>query len=195
MKNPAVIGFYGESNTGKTNLIVNIIKQLTSENYKVATVKITDKNISIDTKGKDTWKHGQAGSQLVILSSPIETGFLLKKNINMDEIIQHVKELKEIDIVLVEGANEGSIPKIRIGNIPKRKNTILTYKGDFEGLINTIKNEINMKKTDAEEISLKVNGKQISLTEFPSKFIKNTIVGMLKSLKGIDEIKNVEINF
>ena len=32
---------------------------------------------------------------------------------------------------------------------------------------------------------IKVNGKQIPLTEFPTDFIKNTICGMLKSLKGI----------
>ena len=195
MKHPAVIGFYGESNTGKTTLIVNIIKQLTSENFQVATVKITDKHIDIDTKGKDTWRHSQAGSQLVVLPSPMETDFLLKKNITMDEILQHVNELGEIDIVLVEGAHEESIPKVRLGNLPERKNTILTYKDDFKGLINTIKNEIHMKTTAAEEISIKVNGKHIPLTEFPSKFIKNTIVGMLKSLKGVDEVQNVEIRF
>jgi len=42
---------------------------------------------------------------------------------------------------------------------------------------------------------IKVNGKQIPLTEFPADFIKNTICGMLKSLKGVDNIKDVEIRF
>ena len=46
-----------------------------------------------------------------------------------------------------------------------------------------------------EEITVKVNGKQISLTEFPSEIIKNTITGMLQSLKGVDEINEVEIRF
>ena len=46
-----------------------------------------------------------------------------------------------------------------------------------------------------EEISIKVNGKEIPLTEFPTEIIKNTISEMLKSLKGVDEIKNVEIRF
>lgn len=46
-----------------------------------------------------------------------------------------------------------------------------------------------------EDIIIKVNGKQIPLTEFPSEIIKNTICGMLKTLKGVDEIKNVEIIF
>ena len=46
-----------------------------------------------------------------------------------------------------------------------------------------------------KEIKLKVNGKDIALTEFPKDFIINTICGMLKSLKGVDEIKDVEICF
>lgn len=46
-----------------------------------------------------------------------------------------------------------------------------------------------------EEVVVKVNDKQIPLTEFPAVFIKNTISGMLKSLKGVNEIKKVEIRF
>jgi len=42
---------------------------------------------------------------------------------------------------------------------------------------------------------IKVNGKEIPLTEFPEEFIQNTICGMLKSLKGVDEINKVEISF
>ncbi len=42
---------------------------------------------------------------------------------------------------------------------------------------------------------VKVNGKQIPLTEFPTEMIQNTICGMLKSLKKVDEIKKVEISF
>jgi hypothetical protein len=46
-----------------------------------------------------------------------------------------------------------------------------------------------------EKISIKVNERDIPLTEFPAEFIKNSICGMLKSLKGVDEIKKVEIRF
>jgi hypothetical protein len=42
---------------------------------------------------------------------------------------------------------------------------------------------------------IKVNGKGIPLTDFPTDFIKNTICGMLKSLKGVDDISDVEIKF
>jgi len=45
-------------------------------------------------------------------------------------------------------------------------------------------------------MKIKVNGKNVQLNEFTSEFIKNTILGMLKSLKDVDEkIENVEIKF
>jgi hypothetical protein len=46
-----------------------------------------------------------------------------------------------------------------------------------------------------QDITIKVNGKNIPLSEFPAEFIKNSICGMLRSLKGVDEIKTVEIKF
>ena len=142
MTRPSIIGFYGESNTGKTALLVEIINRLSKEGFNVASIKISDKGISIDSEGKDTWKHAEAGSKLVVFSSENETDFLLKQKISNNEIVEHIKHLGNFDIILVEGTNDEKTPKIRIGDIKERKNTILTYDDDFEGLINFIKNEI-----------------------------------------------------
>lgn len=195
MKNPVVFGFYGESNTGKTSLIVKIIKQLTNEKFKVATVKITDKNIGIDTEGKDTWKHNQAGSTIVVLSSPLETGFIIKQNKNTEFILQHIAELTDCDVVLIEGANDPRTPKIRLGkNIQERENTIISYDGKLDSIIELIKGKIEKRKNnETGKVVVRINGKQIPLTEFPSEFIKRTIIGMIGSLKGVDKINKVEI--
>lgn len=138
MKNPSVIGIYGESNTGKTTLMEHIIKRLIEDRYKIATIKISDKLIGIDTEGKDTWKHAQAGSKLVVFSTPIETDYLIKENKKITEILKQINNLGEYDFVLVEGTNDKIIPKIRIGNIAERDNTIYTYEGDFKELIKII---------------------------------------------------------
>ena len=145
MSKPAVIGFYGKSNTGKTALIVEVIKRLTAEGLKVATLKITNKNIGIDTKGKDTWKYGKAGSELVIFSSPIETDFFHMKNTKTNKILNYIENQREYDIVIVEGAREKNIPKVRLGDILERENTLITYDGDFERLFKIIKNEISRR--------------------------------------------------
>lgn len=142
MTTPSIIGFYGESNTGKTTLIVKIINRLSKDGFNVASVKISNKKISIDSEGKDTWKHAEAGSKLVVFSSENETDFLLKRKISNNEIVDNIKRLGNYDIILVEGANDENIPKIRLGEIKERKNTIFTYDDDFEELINFIKDGI-----------------------------------------------------
>jgi len=44
-----------------------------------------------------------------------------------------------------------------------------------------------------QTIILKVNGKEVPLTQFPADIIIQTILGMLKALRGVEEIKEVEI--
>ena len=196
MSVPAIFGFYGSSNTGKTTLIVKIIEKLAKEGYKVATIKKTDKKIGIDKKEKDTWKHGQAGAKLVVFSSPCETDFIVKENMKTKDIIQNISEMGCHDAILVEGAHDSSIPKIRLGDIEERDNTIGYYQDNFEEIFKLIKKEIDKRTVlDNQNISVRVNEKAVSLSEFPADIIKNGIVGMLRSLKGVDKIDEVEIRF
>jgi len=143
---PTIFGIYGYSNTGKTTLIVDIIKHFMQEGLNIATIKITDKKISIDKEQKDTWKYNNAGSNLVVFSSPIETDFLHFKSLKTDEILKYINKIGKYDIIIIEGAHDKNIPKIKIGNIKERENTILTYNGNFKELIKIIKNGINRWK-------------------------------------------------
>jgi len=43
-------------------------------------------------------------------------------------------------------------------------------------------------------LTIMVNGKKIPLTEFPEEIITNTLLGMIQSLKGVEEIHTVEIS-
>jgi molybdopterin-guanine dinucleotide biosynthesis protein B len=146
--NEPIIGIYGKSNTGKTTLIVDIIKHLTSEGFNIASVKISEKTIGIDSKGKDTWKHGGAGANLVVLSSKKETDFIIKKAKEISEIINIILQIDEYDLIIIEGANDKNTPKIRIGDIDKRDNTIFTYSGKIEEVIDFLKTNVLGGKND-----------------------------------------------
>jgi molybdopterin-guanine dinucleotide biosynthesis adapter protein len=139
---PYVIGFYGKSNTGKTTLISDLIKKLTNAKYKVATIKCSDKKISFDKEEKDTYKHSQAGANPVVLSSVLETDFIIKKKLSIKDILSYLTAFEKIDVIFIESVNEPDIPKVRIGDIQKRENTILDYKGDFEKLYKFIEGKI-----------------------------------------------------
>ena len=44
-----------------------------------------------------------------------------------------------------------------------------------------------------EKIEIEVNGEAIKLTEFPAKIIMNAIIGMLKALRGVEEVESAVI--
>ncbi len=46
---------------------------------------------------------------------------------------------------------------------------------------------------DAARLELKVNGKDIPLSDFVRRFIIGTLCGMLRSLHGVDDIRAVDL--
>ena len=140
-----VLGFYGYSNSGKTSLIFRLVSDLTGAGYKVAVVKRTDKDISSESTEKDTSGYRAAGACLTSFSSTNETNFVIPKQMDVDKIIQKLHTFDDPDLILIEGAFEPHIEKIRVGIIPQRENTIITYQGDYSKLKNYV-----LKKIEGE---------------------------------------------
>jgi molybdopterin-guanine dinucleotide biosynthesis adapter protein len=136
-----ILGFYGKSDSGKTTLVERLIQDLTDDGFKVAAVKKTDQSISFDSAGKDTHRYALAGAKLVVFSSQIETALLIKSKISEMEIIADIQRLENYDFIFIEGANEETTPKIRMGNIAIRRNTLFTYDGNFIKLMDLIKSK------------------------------------------------------
>jgi molybdopterin-guanine dinucleotide biosynthesis protein MobB len=192
MLSPAVFGIYGPSDSGKTTLVENLVEHFTRQHYQVATVKCTNKSLSLDTRGKDTWRHHAAGSKLVVFSSARETDFLLSASMTIAEILGLIAAFGAYDLVLVEGANDPDIPKIQIGTGRKRAHTVVSYTNNFDETVKVIKKALNVRSSTSR-LTVIVNGKNIPLTEFPKHILSNSIVGMLSSLKGVQTIQNVTI--
>ncbi len=53
-----------------------------------------------------------------------------------------------------------------------------------------------MQKVNQEPIAraeLKVNGKEIKLNNFVEKFISQTVIGMVKSLRGVGDVEAINL--
>lgn len=127
-----ILGFYGDSNSGKTTLIGGLITELKKENLKIVVIKhIHRENFSIDNKAKDTGKFKSLGVDVVALS-PNETAFILGW-MKLDDIISKLQQMNGYDLILIEGLKKANIPKIRVGNCEMENNTIMSVevkKGD-----------------------------------------------------------------
>ena len=110
-----IIGITGWKDVGKTYYAGLIIKLLVKKGYQVGSIKHAHHDFDIDKPGTDSFKHREAGSNQVIISSSKRWAKITENNNenekNLDELI---KELTSVDIVVVEGFKKDNHPKIQI---------------------------------------------------------------------------------
>ena len=106
-----IVSIVGRKNTGKTTLSTKIIKELTERGYKIASIKHSHHTMEMDRKNTDTWKHKQAGSQIVV-GIGSTTFFNIKQNTDLDRILYLLKHLDTIDYVIIEGFKKYNYLKI-----------------------------------------------------------------------------------
>jgi len=129
---PAIIGFYGYSQSGKTTLIREIIERLNRRGINIGVVKITDQYISSEAKEKDTYKCRASGALITSFSSKLETNFVINQPLPEEKIIKNLIQIAKVDLILVEGTNDPDVPKIRIGDRLLRENTLFTFTGSVK---------------------------------------------------------------
>jgi molybdopterin-guanine dinucleotide biosynthesis protein MobB len=64
------IHIVGRRNAGKTTLVCELVLELTGRGFRVATIKHTHHQHELDTPGKDSFRHRQAGAAAVGILSP-----------------------------------------------------------------------------------------------------------------------------
>lgn len=112
---PPIISIVGKSGAGKTRAIEELVKDLKQRGYKVGTVKHHfHGDFEIDIPGKDSWRHARAGSDLVVISSPVKLAMIkkMKREASLDQIVQEL--MQEVDIVLTDGYNREKKPRVII---------------------------------------------------------------------------------
>lgn len=120
---PAVVSFYGISGTGKTTLIEGAVRELKKLGYWVAVIKHAHHGFEIDLPGKDTWRFDQAGSDIILISSP-ERIAILERVSEERWLPEHLALIGDkVDIVLVEGYKMASKVKIEVA-VPGKDNDL-----------------------------------------------------------------------
>ncbi|RLC61501.1 MAG: molybdopterin-guanine dinucleotide biosynthesis protein B, partial [Chloroflexi bacterium] len=111
---PPVVSIVGKSRSGKTIVVERLIRELRSRAYRVATIKHAPRGASFDEPGKDSWRHIEAGSETVVVSSP--NNIVLVKPVSEDASVEELVRLlgEDYDIILAEGFKQGSAPKIEV---------------------------------------------------------------------------------
>lgn len=131
-----IVSFVGRSNSGKTTFIERVIPELVRAGYKVATVKHAGHGFDLDTEGKDSWRHKQAGaSSVVILSKGSMAVFAdVSDQLKVEDVRDRLLD-DTYDLILAEGWKHEGYPKIvivrdQLGEVPISPEGLLAVVSD-----------------------------------------------------------------
>jgi molybdopterin-guanine dinucleotide biosynthesis protein B len=114
---PPIISIVGKSGCGKTTLLEALIPILTARGYRIATVKHHGHSgADIDQPGKDTWRHYEAGADVVVIAATDKMAIMerLEDEISLEQIASRIVTVTQVDLILTEGYRRGPAPKIEV---------------------------------------------------------------------------------
>lgn len=208
-----IISIVGKSDSGKTTFIEKLLPELVRRGYRIAVVKHDVHGFEVDREGKDSWRHKQAGAHTTVISSPQKVALIrdVEKDLTLGELRE--KLIQDVDIILSEGYKKDVHPKIEIFRTEKHQELLCTrednlvaivsdrefdvgvscfFLDDINGVADFIEKKfLKLKKEDG--VTLKVDGGTIPLKPFIRDFLSGSIKGMVRSLKGCEKPKKIDI--
>ena len=110
-----VFGFAGWSGSGKTTLIEALIPLLIGRGLRVSLVKHAHHAFDLDQPGKDSYRHREAGSVEVLISSAARWALMHELRGDTELTLpEALGRLSPCDLALVEGYKAFPIPKLEI---------------------------------------------------------------------------------
>jgi len=216
-----IVAVVGSKKSGKTTAVETLVRGLTKRGYKVATVKhIPEAGFTIDTQGKDTWRHAKAGAHIVLSVAPNALTVIRKVDTtkyNLEQIVTKCED--DAEIIILEGfkklvGQDSTVPKIvavkktnEVLEASEHYKPILTFVGPIpteaaklkfpyvdvlkepEKLVDLINQKatvlVERKRKRKEKLKIQIDERVLPLNPFVQKIMRNTILGMISTLKDV----------
>ncbi|MGD9731174.1 MAG: molybdopterin-guanine dinucleotide biosynthesis protein B [Desulfamplus sp.] len=126
-KKPNIISIAGRSGSGKTTFLEKLIPYLKRKGYHIGVIKHAHCGVQMDKKGKDSWRHKNAGAAGTVVVSPglismvkdykePDLDFIKEESFNVESVIigDAAYYLSDMDLIIVEGFKHSLLPKFEI---------------------------------------------------------------------------------
>ncbi len=210
-----VVAFVGKRNSGKTTVLEKVIAELARRGRKVGVIKHDAHRFEIDHEGKDSYRLKHAGAKTAAITSSENFALVsdLEEPLELETIA--ARYFADCEIVLAEGWKKESRVKIEVFRKEVHDEPLCPAddKGgllaivtdddvdpgvrkfamdDITGIADLIE-EMFVSDTEEYETRLIVDGKNIVIKGFVQEFIGNVLDGAVKSLRGCEDAKTIEI--
>lgn len=208
-----IVSIIGKSESGKTTLLESLIIELKRRGYKVAVIKHTIEDFELDKQGKDTWRFSQIGTDMVAIISSDKLAIMKKveHNVSPQELSRFIAW--DYDLILTEGFKQSGTVKIEVHRKKQGEGLLIPTEQllavvtdepldvdvpqfsmeEVQGLADLIENKL-IAQDRGDDVDLLINEAHIPLNLFIKNFIAKTLLGMVSSLKGTEEIKSLHIS-
>lgn len=109
------LGLAGWSGSGKTTLLVTLVADLTARGIRVSTMKHAHHGFDVDQRGKDSFRHRNAGAVEVMIASAGRWALMHElrgaSEPSSADLRQH---MTPVDLLLIEGFKAEPHPKIEV---------------------------------------------------------------------------------
>lgn len=207
-----IVSIVGRSDTGKTTFLERLLPEIKALGYRVATVKHDTHGFDVDRPGKDSWRHAQAGSDVVIISSPNKIAMIRKVETEwpLETIAHHLA--MDVDLLLTEGYKRERAPKIEVHRrvmgpellcSPDELVALVTdeelpmpvpqFGWDEAGAVARLIEERFLRPEDGYSASLLVDGVNLPLDVSSEEFLGLTLGGIATSLGDTSRPVSVDV--
>jgi molybdopterin-guanine dinucleotide biosynthesis protein B len=207
-----IISVVGKSESGKTILLGSLIAELKRRGRKIAVIKHTHHDFDIDETGKDSWRFDQAGADVVAVSSPGRFAIFKQTGRDLEprELSRYI--VGDYELVLTEGFMRSDTLKIEVhrkdrsGELlcsPEQLLAVITdeplnvdvpqfSKDEIEKIADLIEEKV-LTTCEEDDVELFINDVYIPVKLFVREFMARTLIGMVSCLKGVKEVKSLNI--
>ncbi|MFH0916361.1 MAG: molybdopterin-guanine dinucleotide biosynthesis protein B [bacterium] len=108
------VSFIGKKKSGKTTVVLGVIKELRSRGYRVGALKHDTHGFEVDVPGTDSYRFREMGAEVVGISSPDKYVWLntVQEERPLGELIRQIRE--PVDLIITEGFKRQDAPKIEV---------------------------------------------------------------------------------
>ena len=109
-----LIHIVGSQGSGKTTLIIELLKEFNKRDISVGTLKHSPHSYELDTPGKDSFRHRTAGGIPAAVATKNQIAVYLPRKENENPLDKLAVLFDETDLIIIEGYINGPGKKIEV---------------------------------------------------------------------------------
>jgi molybdopterin-guanine dinucleotide biosynthesis adapter protein len=149
-----VIGLAGWSGAGKTTLLTRVLPHLRGQGLRVSVIKHAHHKFDVDTPGKDSWRHREAGAEEVLVSSGNRWALMHElRGEREPHLAELLRKLSRVDLVVIEGYKTEPHRKIEVFRAANSKPLLFPADPDIVGIAADVAVETSLPTAHLDDIA------------------------------------------